>query len=253
MTGNVQDVPFYSGDVDDTSTYFVSSDETSVNSDIGDTAFGGGLFVGYGKVLNNSKFYVGGEAYARYAHDTTHTTTTQNELFYVGGEDVDPENAPTASADMSSSIDVKSDWSYGAALKLGYVVTPKTMIYVLLGAEYSKFKVDASHSLDDATEFPTTDVDFGGLTDSYSYDENKVAFVPGVGIETMLTDKLSLKAEYTYADYGSIVSKTHEGSYEVDVTDPTIVTANVNTHAEDKVDLKRGLFSLGLAYHFNGI
>jgi opacity protein-like surface antigen len=228
-----------------------------LNTDIGDTTAGGGIFVGYGKVLNNSKFYLGGEAYARYAHNVSNTSTTEDSLFEIDRTQPTPiDDISTGTVDLYSSVDVKSDWSYGAALKLGYLVTPKTMIYLLLGAEYSKFKVDVNHTGIEPFIItdPSLDLDMRDITDSYSYEENKVAFVPGIGIETMLTDKLSLKAEYTYADYGDLDTQHHDATYESSTTvDSTVYDTEVNVHSEDKVDLKRGLFSLGLAYHFNGI
>ena len=115
------------------------------------------------------------------------------------------------------------------------------MIYLLAGIENSRFKADVSHP------------DLGGeinIRDSYSFSANKWVFVSGIGIETMLSDKVSLKAEYTYADYG-----TFDSSHSKQLS-PSVGALIPTTYYEcssDKINLNRGLFTLGLSYHFNGI
>lgn len=240
LNGNVQDSTGYTTDVynNDRLVGTTYTDTPTLNTDIGDNVLGGGIFAGYGKVFNQS-YYIGGEIYARYAHNTTNTNVDSDIVFLDEGDAIDY-------GFLSTSINVNSDWSYGAALKLGYLVTPKTMIYLLAGVEYSKFSLDVNHTLS-SEEGPASSFSY-----SYSFDNNKLAFVPGVGIETMLTDKLSLKAEYTYVDYGKFSHNNNSSSLISNPSEPSSF-AILNNPSEDQVDIKRGLFTLGLAYRFNGI
>lgn len=235
-----------------TQVYF-ASDTNSLDNDVADNTLSGGLFAGYGKVFN-SAYYIGGELYGRYAHNTinTHSSGVLN-LFQLNTSDPN-----WTSEKFSTSINVDSDWSFGGALKLGYLVTPKTMIYLLAGVENSRFKVDVNHTVSDP-KILSNGIPFPWST-NYSFSENRWAFVPGIGIETMLSDNLSLKAEYTYADYGSFSNDNtaHSSSVIYDATTNAVIPTikeqyDTTLSSNDKVKLNRGLFTLGLSYHFNGI
>lgn len=214
----------------------------SQSSDLGSTDFNAGISLGYGMTFNTS-FYAGLEAFGRYAHAKTNTNL---DYYYNEADDgvVDYyENG-------NSSVDVKTDWAFGGDVKLGYLVTPKTLFYVLAGVEAQRLNVDVNHLL---SRTGTGDVPYSHVTAyGYSFDKTKAAFMPGVGIETMLTDKLSLDARYTYAWYGStgddFVNPTQSFT---PITMQTTTTLDSASHTD--VKLNRGLYTLGLTYHFNGI
>lgn len=206
--------------------------KTSIDSDFGKTSFNGDIFAGYGKTFN-SLYYAGVELYARYANTKPSVSSS-----VVGGDEITKN---------WTDIRVNSDFSFGSTLKFGYLITPKTMIYLLAGIERTKFDVDVDRGAKDND--PSFNFD---LSHKYGFSENKWAFVPGIGIETMLTDNLSLSAQYTYADYGKI---SHNDNYkgQIYTNDVRPVRLDVSSDSSNKVSLERGLFSLRLAYHFNGI
>lgn len=237
---------------------------SALDSDVGNTAVNGELFAGYGKTFN-SLYYAGVELYAKYANAKTDSN--------YAGVPVDVDAATLGDSTSSSvnfkaaatSIKLKSDWSYGGALKFGYLITPKTMFYLLAGIEHTKFDVDVNHDFaagySQTPDTTPTSSWSRGYSYHYGFDESKWAFVPGIGIETMLTDKLSLSAQYTYADYGNVshhndmtpvtLPPIPVGSQEYYGTTHSNVTGS--SASDTKFDLSRGLFSLRLAYHFNGI
>lgn len=192
----------------------------SAHDDIGDTSLDGGIFAGYGQVLNTA-YYLGAEAFARYAH-----LTATNSSFSERESDLSTYN--------SLSVDTK--WAYGAALKFGYLPTAKTMIYVLAGVETAKFDCHGSHA-ESGSE---------GFSHDYDFDKQAVAFMPGVGIETMLTDKISLRGQYTYADYSNF-------SHHATFTEENGQRIMTNFAYDDKVDPERGLFTLDVTYRWNGV
>lgn len=120
--------------------------------------FAGNLFLGYGRVLN-SQVYLGGEAYG--------------DLGYK------KQNIGTPNSDLK----VKTKYQLGLMAKLGYVVTPQTLLYVGLGAENAKFNFTAKKS-----------------DENY----NTWAFAPNVGMDLALNSNLQIGARYTYSNYRSI-------------------------------------------------
>lgn len=119
--------------------------------------FAGNLFMGYGRVLNNS-LYVGGEAYVDAGYR---------------------DQAITSKNNINEDATIKTKYVLGLMAKVGYVVTPQTLVYAGLGAENAKF-------------------DFG------SKDYNKVAFAPSIGMDLALNSNLQVGARYTYANYRNI-------------------------------------------------
>lgn len=208
----------------------------SIDRDFDGTDFGGDVNIGFGKTFNTaySTYYAGVEFYTQYVHVSP--VANGSQTFEIR----DTTNSLLIE-DVSTSVDLKSDFSYGGRLKLGYLITPKSMIYILAGVEYTKFDVDANRSFI-----------MQGLplaTNNYSFSKNEFAFVPGVGIETMLSNKLSVKAQYTYAMYPRITNhhdfntNTHFESSTVAITDTS----------DDKIEISHAVFTLGLTYHFNNL
>lgn len=107
-----------------------------------------GLYTGYGVV--NSNLYLGGELFA--AIDNAKINVLNFQL--------------------------KRKAFFGAAARLGFLVSPSTMIYGRLGLEFGKWQVSVN-----------------GTNVGRS---SKAAFAPGLGLETALTNNLSLRTEWVY-------------------------------------------------------
>jgi outer membrane immunogenic protein len=89
--------------------------------------------------------------------------------------------------------------AWDAGLRLGYLVTDRNMLYALGG--YTGAQVSSGARLDQYANN-------GSYHNSvYSSQSSwKSGFLLGVGWETAITDHVSLKTEYRYADYGKASS-----------------------------------------------
>lgn len=82
------------------------------------------------------------------------------------------------------AIDAEARYGFDAGVRLGYLVTPSTLAYVLGGYSWQRFELASSPA---------------GL----DFDWDADGYVLGAGIETALTGNLTLKTEYRYAAYGA--------------------------------------------------
>lgn len=95
--------------------------------------------------------------------------------------------------DLSSGgvtvADIKLTNSYGfdAGARLGYLVAPSTLAYVLGGYGWQHFKLEANIT--------------GGP--AFSASEDRSGYILGVGMETAISSNWTLKTEYRYSDYGN--------------------------------------------------
>lgn len=103
-----------------------------------------------------------------------------------------------------------ADYGFDVLARAGYLVTPRTLVYALGGYSWQHFDVDAD--------------EFGEI-----YDWNSSGIVLGLGMETVIREKWTLKGEYRYSHYGT---ETIENFLDVD---PSFHT-----------------FHVGLNYRFNG-
>lgn len=79
--------------------------------------------------------------------------------------------------------DVTLDYGFDIIGRLGYVLSPHTLAYLLAGYSHQHFDLSS--------------------TVGFAYDWDAGGFVVGAGIETVLSGNWTLKGEYRYADYGS--------------------------------------------------
>jgi opacity protein-like surface antigen len=169
------------------------------------------IFGGYGN--NYRQWYVGSELFADYSPVKSEHTNDGGNVIY------------------QTLWKLRSDFSYGAALRGGYMLSPRLMIYALLGADLTQFRIN-SYKGDyyhiakfDASPQKTKDI---------------IGFMPGIGIESMLYKNLSVRMQYTYTLYRSI-------------TDSYLIYENGSTYMnpfEDKYKPAISAFSLLLSYHF---
>lgn len=171
-------------------------DKQRRNVDIyaGHDAWGGGLFAGYGQVLTNSRTFVGAELYGN-------AVAGKQKLASVGDD---------------YYIAMKTPYTWGAMAKVGYLVTPQSLVYVGLGAENTRFKL-----IDGTTN-----------ADKDLIDTHKWAIVPSVGVNVALNCNWQIGAKFSYANYRSI-----------DIIDEN----NVN---RGSINPRRATFGLNVTYHF---
>jgi opacity protein-like surface antigen len=221
----------------------VSVPHTLDADDLGDVNAAGEIFVGYGLTDNinsdHNNFYLGVELFGKYVPTdmnvdggTSLIPTTDEEISQI-----------TGTSSMSASLE--NNFSVGGALRIGYLFTPKTMIYVMAGVEAASFDYKVSSGVNYSV--------FGSdsISDSFSdkVSQTKFGFMPGVGIETMLSDHFSLRAQYVYTFFGDIDLR---GSHQAinHIPDDGFIVLD-NTADGDVDDISRGLFTIDLTYHFN--
>lgn len=123
---------------------------TKVDNGGSDGAFSGGAFAGYG--LTFDKIYLGGEAEAG-------INGAEND---VGG------------------VSVKQKWNYGVTGRVGYVVTPKVLVYGLAGFEQAQVKAKGGAA------------EVKGTNDGLKF---------GIGGETFVKKNISVRSEVNYIDW----------------------------------------------------
>lgn len=164
----------------------------SQNIDIyaGHDGWGGGLFAGYGKVINRA--YLGGEIYSN--------MTVGKQKLVSEGDD--------------KYIAMKSRYNYGAMAKIGYLVNPQALAYIGLGAENTSFKFVATQA--------------GGDKDLLT--THKWGFVPSVGMNVALDCNWQIGAKLSYAHYRSmnLATDVDGKAYDVGTINPRRASFDLN-------------------------
>lgn len=160
----------------------------------GATGLAGGLNAGYGMLFG--KFYLGGEL--------------EGDL---GGPKWDFSNLPSG---RIQSVEKKYD--IAAALRGGYVVGDSILLYGKVGAASANF--DSKITVADGS--------------SYSQDDTQLGLRFGAGMETLVSDRMSMKMEYVTTYYD-----TYDFPYQ-----------DGGTSLNDSHNNSDGSFRIGLTYHY---
>jgi len=151
------------------------------NFKLGEYGFNANVFAGYGKEFF-SPYYFGMEAFANYF-----STKTKGSSEYLQKD---------SSFDVYMSTEVKNSYAFGGDARLGRLISPRTMLYILFGIDYANFDGKGEAA-----------VDLGSYAGKHSisneFDKWKMGYMPGIGIETCLNNHISLRVQYTYTFYSS--------------------------------------------------
>jgi len=175
-----------------------------------------GLYAGYN--MQMGQMVVGGEAYV--SLDSTKKTLYD-----------DTANA----ADPKFKVTLKRTMFYGLAARLGFIVSPSTMLYARFAVESGKWTLNSIAA--------PTSVNLATGTNganTVNGTKNGVYFAPGLGIETAVAKNLLLRAEgiYTFAP----TVKVSQDTTNIDTINGTSVQ---HTSKASQMALK-----VGLAYKF---
>lgn len=187
-----------------------------LDASTGKASFNGEVFLGYGLVFN-SNYYLGAEIFG----------SMRNLNISITNE----ENDPAENRSNSFKLKIDNNDSYGGKLRFGYLVSPRTMLYAFAGIDVSRFE----------SKFALAQT--GVPEQSVEESHTKVGWMPGIGMETMLTDNLSLRTEGSYTWYNTL-------GYDATFSFGGDGYTNTN-HISDTHKVRRGLFMLDLVYHFN--
>ena len=128
---------------------------------------------------------------------------------------------------------VSTDWLATVRARLGFAITPQLLIYATGGAAFTRVEF-ASRYADNAI-----DANFPGGTGSGSIRTIKTGWTVGGGMQWALDRNWSVKAEYLYADFGS-----------VSVPVPTSNTPAYSQTMLVSSDLVAQLVRVGIDYRF---
>ena len=183
-------------------------DALKKDMDLGQHGVNANLFLGLGHTFNNS-YYLGGELFANYFSPEMKAKVNIISPFFY-------------------STKIKNPYSFGADIRLGYVIFQRVMLYGLIGADYTKFEIK-NEIYPGSYNIPQS---------SDSFNKYIWGIVPGFGVEIGLSNHFSLRTQYTYTFYPSFSDTA--------TLPPGTRTPIVKT----KVKPNRGLFSADLSYLF---
>jgi outer membrane immunogenic protein len=107
---------------------------------------------------------------------------------------------PFAGTQYTVTESLSADWLATLRGRLGFTVTPQLLVYVTGGAAFTRVEFASSYA-DNAID-PL--VPFPGGTGSGSKSQFKTGWTLGGGLQWALNRYWSVKAEYLYADFGSV-------------------------------------------------
>lgn len=192
--GYVGATGFYQSDNDKFTVSSPSQAGKNVDVYAGHDGWGGGLFAGYGRLMDRT--YLGAEIYGNAVVGKQKLTSIGDD-YYVA---------------------MKTPYTYGATAKLGYLVSPQSLLYLGLGMENTQFRLSAN--MPDTILTPALKGEF--------LNTKKWGFVPSVGMNLAIDCNWQIGAKLSYANYKSINFPNNEGS----------------------VDPRRATFGLNVTYHF---
>lgn len=157
------------------------------NGDLSSNNVFGDVFLGYGFLFNS--FYLGPEVYFS-------AGSRPQADFSIQALDSFPNEL--LSTDTMTKLNL---WEAGIDARLGWVATPGSLLFVRLGAAFNNMRLYSNTTTyTNGTVVPQTK-----LID-YSVSKSLVGFRAGVGIEQKLTPRVSVRADYVYTYYGTILT-----------------------------------------------
>jgi len=154
-------------------------------------------------------------------------TTTLAGFHFVPGQ---------FSGQAADSLALKTSWDASARGRLGFLVTPTTLLYATGGAAWQRFDVTSIC----ASTFACTPSAFMPVVVNIS--TTKAGWTVGGGVETALWSNWFVRAEYRYADFGG--------------SPVTIARTSIGFPGNNQVDnlnvaLRTHTATFGLAYKFD--
>jgi outer membrane immunogenic protein len=164
-------------------------DPTTTPASFNSSSFRAGGYLGYNWQL--ATLLVGFEADAAWGHNSK-TLAGIPGTFGPSGLGVD------ASAQAFDSSNVKLGWDGSLRGRVGYLITPTWLVYATGGMAWQQVDINATCN----GSFFNSSWCIAPRNETTS--TTRIGWTVGGGIETMLWNNWLLRAEYRYADYGSI-------------------------------------------------
>jgi len=206
------------------------------NAQVGNTNAGKmnplfGLFAGYG--MQVGQMYFGGEVYGGFDTakvDAFNDAGTGNGT--TGNGAGTSTTAPAGALFPLGKASVKRTSFYGLAPRLGYFVTPSTMLFVKLGIEGGKWQ--ATHTAS------ASDYNSASRNVATKGNKNSISFAPGLGLDAFITKNLFLRAEYSYLFGPKITVRQNTNDSK----------SWSGTYADHTFQITQQTFKVGVGYKF---
>jgi opacity protein-like surface antigen len=170
--------------------------DRTISFNPGAKSFVGGLFAGYGMGVGSCT-YVGAEFNANLGNSNAKVIAIQN----------------------GDKVTIGNKASFGAKVRLGYIVSPQAMLFLGLGLEYAKWSLKYVN---------------GTGTVALKLNKGKIVFAPSVGMDAFINKNMFVRAEYTYSLGAKFKKENKVG------TQTTTIKANMSQQR----------FALGFGYKF---
>jgi outer membrane immunogenic protein len=172
-------------------------DPTTTPASFNSSSFRGGGYLGYNWQV--TALVIGLEADAAWGHNSK-TLAGIPGTFGPSGLGVD------AGAQAFDSSNVKLGWDGSLRGRIGYLITPTWLVYATGGVAWQQIDINATCT----GSFFNSSWCVAPRNETAS--TTRTGWTVGGGIETLLWNNWLLRAEYRYADYGSINHTFFAGS-----------------------------------------
>lgn len=231
-TNTLSDTPFAGSDTD------LSSSPQNVNQTKNSGI--GALYLGYGKFINNSRFYMAGEVFGDFAKRNPASSTYNSLAGFT----------PAEYASLATNTQVKlNNGEFGVDFRPGYLVAPNTLLYGRIGAAFNKISLTTNN-----TYVVAGSKEGEG---SYSYTstlpvtntKNALGLRLGLGAEHYLGNNFALTFDYIYTYYGKVTASNTGNTTGADDTGSAVITTGGFTgQSSTKVSTQAAM--LGIKYYF---
>jgi outer membrane immunogenic protein len=169
----------------------------------------GGGFLGYNYQFGRMVLGVEGDFAAKKA-ETSGSQTLVSAATYnftpIGAGDSDSDTVSATRTEFFTG-QVRQNWDASARVRFGGLVTPSILVYGTGGVAFGS--VDSAFSYSATTVYPN---ETGGsithmTAGAGSWNDMRIGWTAGAGVETAITPHWKVRAEYRFADLGNF-SKT---------------------------------------------
>ena len=206
----------------------------------------GAVYLGFGHFINDSKFYLAGEVFGDWAHRKNSLSNWVYHSQPHTGKD-------TESISATTTMKVQNG-EYGLDIRPGYLMDTNTMAYLRVGVAFNELKNQTTNSFSfNDNRHIITPPSFSKLRVSTLNEYNRktmAAFRLGVGLEHMITDTLSITADYIYTYYGKAGTSGSANTLSFgEDGDPAITNVNgLVADSSGRIGSTAG--TLGIKYYF---
>lgn len=209
---------------------FNFSSHTDSHQNLRRNSFAGTLFAGYG--CHWDPFYVSVEGFAKGAK-------ARSKLFENNRLQTNFLSSTSVLQIQTQTIAHLRTGEYGGDLRPGVLLSPESMLYGRIGAAFNKLSIQSVRQV--ITQNPNLNFPL-----SHRNTKNVTGWRLGAGLEQLVCECWSVRADYTYTNYRHL-QKTHFGS----VTFPTFsALQTASLFGKTKAKFNSHTVTLAVSYYW---